>query len=72
MKGNMAITLKVNSRGRFAPKFTGFPIKDARLIKLKNRPNLLRDDSKGKRIENTDFKYFSNPASFMVNPVFFN
>ena len=48
---------------------TGFPIKDAWLIKLKKVPILLIDDWKGKRIESFDSKYFGNLfASFMENP----
>ena len=45
--------------------------KDARFSKLKNIPDLLSDEKKGKIIENIDFLYFSNRASFMGNPVSF-
>ena len=49
--------------------FTGFPIKDARFSKLKNTLFLLGADKEGKIIEYIEFKYFSNRASFMGNPV---
>ena len=48
---------------------TGFPIKDARFSKLKNILFLLSDEKEGNIIENIDFKYLSNRASFMGNPV---
>ena len=48
----------------------GFPIKDARLKKWKifliYSVMIVKE-----KIENIDFKYFSNRASFMVNPVAF-
>ena len=44
----------------------GFPKKDARFSKMKNMPDLLRDDREGKII---DFKYLSNRASSKGNPV---
>ena len=40
--------------------------KDARFSKMKNMPDLLRDDREGKII---DFKYLSNRASSKGNPV---
>ena len=43
--------------------------KDARFSKLKNIPNLLSDDRERNIIQNIDFSYFSNRASFMGNPV---
>ena len=49
--------------------YTGFPKKDARFSKLKNIPDLLSDEKDGKIMENIDFSYFSNRASFMGNPV---
>ena len=45
---------------------TGFPKK---FSKLKNIPDQLSDDREGEIIENVDFKYSSNGASFMGNPV---
>ena len=51
---------------------TGFPIKDARFSKLKNILFLLSDEKEGNIIENIDFKYLSNRASFMGNPVHSN
>ena len=48
---------------------TGFPKKDARFSKLENIPDLLSDEKDGKIMENIDFSYFSNRASFMGNPV---
>ena len=48
---------------------TGFPIKGARFSKLKNILFLLSDEKEVKIIENIDFKYFSNRASFMESPV---
>ena len=47
-----------------------FPINDARFSKMKNIPDLLSDERKGRIIENIDFKYLSNRASFMGNTVF--
>ena len=32
-------------------------------------PNVFSDDNEGKIIENIDYKYFNNRASFMGNPV---
>ena len=49
--------------------YTGFPKKDARFSKLKNIPDQLSDDREGEMMENVDFKYSSNRASFMGNPV---
>ena len=37
--------------------------------KFKNIPDQLSDYNEGKIKENIDFKYFSNRASFMGNPV---
>ena len=48
---------------------TGFPKKDARFSKLKNIPDILSDDKEGKITENIEYKYFSNRASFLGNPV---
>ena len=42
---------------------------NAGLLKLRVIPDLLSDDREGKRIENIDFKWSSNRASFMGNPV---
>ena len=54
----------------FRPCFdTGLPKKDARFSKLKNIPDLLSDAKDGRKMENIDFSYFSNRASFMGNPV---
>ena len=44
--------------------------KDARFSKMKNMPDLLSDDRKGKIIENIDSKYLRNRASFLRKPVF--
>ena len=41
--------------------------KNARFTK--NIPDQLRDDREGEIMENVDFKYSSNRASFMGNPV---
>ena len=49
---------------------TGFHIKGARFSKLKNILFLLSDEKEVKIIENIDFKYFSNRASFIGNPVY--
>ena len=48
---------------------TGFPKKGARFSNLKNIPDLLSDEKESKIMENIDFSYFSNRASFMGNPV---
>ena len=48
---------------------TGFPKKTARFPKLENIPDLLSDEKEWKIMENIDFTYFSNRASFMRNPV---
>ena len=50
--------------------YTGFPIKDTRYSKLKNILFLLSDEKEGQIIENIDFKYLRNRASFVGNPVF--
>ena len=49
---------------------TEFPIKDARYLELKNILNLRSDEREGQIIENIDFKYLSNRASFIGNPVY--
>ena len=48
---------------------TGFPKQDACFSKVKKIyiPDLLSDDREGKIIENIDFEYLSNRASFMVH-----
>ena len=51
------------------PLYTGFPKKDARFSKLKNIPYLLSDEKEGKIMENINFSYFINRASFMGNSV---
>ena len=43
--------------------------KNARFSKIENITDLLSDDKKGKIIQNIDFYYFSNRASFLGNPV---
>ena len=48
---------------------TGFLKKDARFSKLKNIPDLLRDEKEGKIMEHLDFSYLSIWASFMGNLV---
>ena len=47
-----------------------FPIHDARFSKMKNIPDLLSDERKGRILENIDLKDLSNRASFMGNTVF--
>ena len=49
---------------------SSFPINDARFSKMKNIPDHLSDERKGRIIENIDFKDLSNRASFMGNTVF--
>ena len=50
--------------------FAGLP-KTAIHKNLKIIPNLLSDDREDKIIENIDFIYFSNQASFIGNPAYF-
>ena len=38
-------------------------------LKLRNSPDILRDDWEGKIIENITLKYLSKQASFMGNPL---
>ena len=45
------------------------PQKDASFSKSKNIPDQLSDDREGNIIQNIDFSYFSNGASFMGHPV---
>ena len=47
----------------------GFPKKTLFISILKNIPDLLSDGKECKIIENIDFEYFSNRASFMGNSV---
>ena len=47
----------------------GFSKKDGRFLKLKNISDLLCYQKEGKIMENIDFSYFSNLASFIGNPV---
>ena len=48
---------------------TGFPKKRDPFLKIENIPGLLSDLAESKILENIDFKYFSNRASFKGNPV---
>ena len=50
-------------------RFKRRPKKDARFSKPKNISDPLSDEKEGKIIENIDFSYFSNRASFMGNHV---
>ena len=51
------------------PQYTGFPIKDARFLKLKNIPDLHSDEKKGKMLENFDFSYL---MSRLASPLSMN
>ena len=69
----MCVKIKLTESGHFNAYITngstGFPIKDARYFKVKKILFLLSDEKEGQIIENIDFKYLSNRASFMANPV---
>ena len=47
---------------------TEFPKKGACFSKLKDNPDLISNEKEGKIIEDIDFSYLSNRASFMGNP----
>ena len=49
----------------------GFPKKTPDYQKMKNMPDLLTDDRKGKRIEIIDLKYFRKRASFWETLYFY-
>ena len=57
-----------NIHGRYTHA-TGFPKKDARVSKICNTPDILRDVSKGKIMDKIKVKHLSNRAYFMGNPV---